>query len=99
MILGEFLGPVDLSGAQILRIHEVIKIVVVCEDKHLVLAIFQIVMPYLKGFDNSQKLAVMGFILSFCRNHFSQKERYQILLAQIGFSNYPIGVCSRGQLI
>ena len=53
MVLGEFLGPADLSGAQILRIHKTIKIVVVCKDKHLVLVTFQIVMLYLENFDNS----------------------------------------------
>ena len=71
IVSGEFLGPADLSKAQTLYIHEAIKVVVVCEDKHLVFATFQIVTPCLKDFDDSQKLAVVGFILSLCRNHFS----------------------------
>ena len=53
MVSGELLGPADLSGAQTLRIHEATKVVVVCEDEHLVLAIFQIVTPCLEGFDDS----------------------------------------------
>ena len=53
MIPKEFLGLGDLSGAQILYIHEVTKIVVIYEDKYLMLVIFQIVTPCLKGFDNS----------------------------------------------
>ena len=43
----------DLFGAQTLCIHEAKKIVVICEDKHLMLAIFEIVIPYLKNFNNS----------------------------------------------
>ena len=53
MVSGELLGLADLSGAQTLRIHEATKVVVVCEDEHLVLATFQIVTPCLKGFDDS----------------------------------------------
>ena len=53
MVSGELLGPADLSGAQTFCIHEATKVVVVCEDKHLVLATFQIVTPCLEGFDDS----------------------------------------------
>ena len=53
MVSGELLGPADLFGAQTLRIHEATKVVVVCEDEHLVLATFQIVTLYLEGFDDS----------------------------------------------
>ena len=53
MVLGELLGLADLFGAQTFYIHEATKVVVICEDKHLVLATFQIVTLYLEGFDNS----------------------------------------------
>ena len=53
IVLRELLGPTDLSGAQIFCIHEAIKIVVVCEDEHLVLATFKIVTLCLEGFNNS----------------------------------------------
>ena len=96
MVSGELLGPADLSGAQTLRIHEATKVVVVCEDEHLVLATFQIVTPCLEGFDDSQKLAVVGLISSLCQNHFSQKERYRMPLAQISLSDYPIWPSFRG---
>ena len=49
----EFLGPVDLSGAQTLCIHEAMKVVVVCKNKQLILATFQIVTPCLEGFNDS----------------------------------------------
>ena len=53
MVLGDFLGSADLSGAQTLRIHEATKVVMVCEDEHFVLATFQIVTQCLEGFDDS----------------------------------------------
>ena len=53
MVSGELLGLADLSGAQTLCIHEATKVVVVCKDKHLVFAIFQIVTPCFESFDNS----------------------------------------------
>ena len=96
MVSGELLGPADLSGAQTLRIYEATKDVVVCKDEHLVLATLQIMTPCLEGFDDSQKLAVVGLISSPCRNHFSQKECYRMPLAQIGLSDYPIWPSFRG---
>ena len=53
MVLGELLGPTNLSGAQTFCIYEATKVVIICEDKHFILAAFQIVTPYLKGFDDS----------------------------------------------
>ena len=53
MVLRELLGPTDLSKAQAFCIHEAMKVVVVCENEYFVLAAFQIVTPYFKGFDNS----------------------------------------------
>ena len=53
MVLGELLGPIDLSEAQAFYIHKLTKIVVICEDEQFVLTAFQIVTPYLKGFDKS----------------------------------------------
>ena len=53
MVSEKLLGLVDLSRAQTFCIHEVTKVVVIYEDKHFVLAIFQIMMLCLKSFDNS----------------------------------------------
>ena len=53
MILEELLGLADLSGAQTFCIHEATKVVVIYEDKHLVIATFQIVTPCLKSFNDS----------------------------------------------
>ena len=40
MVVQELLGPMDLSGAQAFYIHEVTKVVLVCEDENLVFATF-----------------------------------------------------------
>lgn len=40
-------------------------------------------MLYLKDFNNSQKLAVMGLILSLCKNHDLRENNYWVLLTQI----------------
>ena len=40
VVVRELLGPTDLSEAQAFCIHEATKVVVVCEDKNLVLATF-----------------------------------------------------------
>ena len=53
MVLGELLGPADLSGAQTFQIHEATKIVVVCEDEYFILATFQIMMQCFERFNNS----------------------------------------------
>ena len=88
------MGPADLPGAQILCIHETTEVIVVRKDENLILAAFQIVTSRLKGLDNSQKLAVVGFKPSLCKNHFSRKECYRVPLAQISFSDYPIWTSS-----
>ena len=40
IVLGEFLGLVDLSGAKTFCIHKMTKIVVIREDKHLIIITF-----------------------------------------------------------
>ena len=60
----------DLFGAQAFYIHETAKVVIVYEDKYFVFATFQIVISCLKNFDDNLKLAVVGLVSNFCRNHF-----------------------------
>ena len=76
MVLRELLGPADLSGAQTFCIHETTKVIVVYKNKNFILVIFQIVMSRFKNLNNSQKLAIVGLIPSFCRNYFPRKEGY-----------------------
>ena len=94
MVSRELLGPADLSGAQALCIHETTEVIVVRKDENLMLAAFQVVTPRLEGFDDSQKLTVVGFVPCLCRNHFPRKEGYWMPLAQIGLSDYPIKTSS-----
>ena len=76
MVLREFLGPADLFEAQTLSIYETMEVIIVHKDENIMLAAFQVVAPYLKDFDNSQKLTVVGLVLDFRWNHFPQIERY-----------------------
>ena len=46
------------------------------KDENLMLAAFQVVTPRLEGFDDSQKLTIVGLVSCLCRNHFPRKERY-----------------------
>ena len=94
MVSKELLGPADLSGAQALRIHKTMEVIVVHKNKNLVLITFYIVPPGLESFDNSQKLAIVGLIACICRNHFPRKKCYWVPLAQIGLSNYSIRTSS-----
>ena len=53
IILKEFFGPIDLSRAQTFYIYKITKIVIVYENKNLMLIAFQGMTPYFKGFDNN----------------------------------------------
>ena len=53
MVLREFLGSTNLLGAQTLCIYKTTEIVIICEDKNLMLAAFQIMTSCLEGFNNS----------------------------------------------
>ena len=91
IISKEFLHPTNLFEAQTLCIYETTKIVMICKNMYLVLTTFKIVTLYFENFDNSLKLTIIGFLLSFYKNYFSRKGGYLILLAQIDLSDYPIG--------
>ena len=73
MVLRKFLGPTDLFRAQTFCIHKITKIVVICKDKYLVFATFEIVMLCFESFDNSQKLTVMVLVQNFYKNYFPKK--------------------------
>ena len=52
--------------AQVFCMHKIKKIVMICEDKYFIFIIFQMVILFFESFDNSQKFAIIGFILYFC---------------------------------
>ena len=53
MVSSELLGPMDLSGAQALRINETAKIIGVREHDNLMLAVFQVVAASFVCLNNS----------------------------------------------
>ena len=95
MVLRELLCPADLSGTQVLYIYKTTEVIVVRKDKNLIFAAFQVMAPSLKCLNNGKKLAVLGLVSSFCRNHFFRKECYWVPLAQIGPTDYPTRFSSR----
>lgn len=66
----------DLRKAQSFYINKLIKIVIVSKDKHLILSAFKIVASSFKSLNNSQKLIIMSFITSFCKNYLSKEKNY-----------------------
>lgn len=54
MILRELLNLTDMTTAQALRIHKLIEILMIGENKNLILVSFQMVAPSVKGLNNSQ---------------------------------------------
>lgn len=63
VVLGEFLGLVNLSRAQSLSVHKTIKVIVINEDKDFIA--FQVMTPSLKGYNNSQELLIASFVPIF----------------------------------
>ena len=55
----------------------------VTKNKNFVFAAFKIVVPSFEGYNNSQKLTIVSFVLSFGHNYFSQKMDYWVPSAQI----------------
>lgn len=59
----EFLRLLNLFKTQALDIHKLVKIIIVGQDKNLIFAIFQIVIPSLEYFVYGQAFLIMSFIL------------------------------------
>ncbi len=76
VVLRDFLGPIDLVRVQVFYIHELTEVIIVDKDKDLVFAAFQVVTPSLQGFNNSEKLLIVGFVLSLSKDHFLREKGY-----------------------
>ncbi len=72
----EFLGPADLTRAQGFCIQELTEVIMVSRDKNLVFAAFQVVVPSLKGFNDSQMLMIVSLILSLSGDHLLREKGY-----------------------
>lgn len=51
------------------------------KGENLVFEVFQLVVPSLKGFNDSQELLVESLIVSLGENHFSREKNYRVPLA------------------
>ncbi len=80
VVLRELLGPADLKRAQVFHIHELTEVIIVTKDEDLVFPVFQVVAPSFKSFNNSQKLLIVGFILSLSGDHLLREKGYWVLL-------------------
>ncbi len=81
----ELLGPADLTRAQTFHIHESAEVIMVSKDEDLVFAVFQVVAPSLKGFNDSQELLIVGFVPSLSGDHLLREKGYWVPLANFGF--------------
>ena len=43
----------------------------------------QVVAPGFKGFNYGQQFLIVGFVSSFCRNHFPREKSYEMPLAEL----------------
>ena len=59
VVLRELLGLVDLTKAQVFYIHKLTEIIMISKAKNLVFAVFQVVLPSLKGLNNDQELWII----------------------------------------
>ncbi len=85
VVLKELLDPADLTKVQVFRIHESTEvIIIVSKDKNLVFAAFQVVVPSLKGFNNSQELLIVSLVSSFSEDHLLKKNGYWMPLTNFG---------------
>ncbi len=81
----ELLGPANLTRAQAFRIHELTEVIMVSRDEDLVFVAFQVVVPSLKSFNNSQELLIVSLISSLSGDHLLREKGYWVLLANFGF--------------
>lgn len=72
----EFLGLLNLSGAQVLYIHEPTEVVIVREHKNFMLTTFKIMPSGFQSFNNGQKLSIIGFVSSLSHNHLPREISY-----------------------
>ncbi len=76
VVLRELLGPVDLTKAQTFCIHKLTEVIMVNKDEDLIFSALQVVVPSLKGFNNSLELLIMGFVPSLSEDHLLREKCY-----------------------
>lgn len=71
----------DLLGTETLYIYELIEVILFGEIEDFMLAVFQVLVPSFKGFNNSQKIFIVGFLPAQSWDHLSGKKDYGMPLA------------------
>ncbi len=84
MISRELLGTTDLIRAQAFRIHESTEVIMVSKDKDLTFAAHQVVLPSLKGFNDSQEFLIVGFVPNLSGDNLSREKGYWVPLTNFG---------------
>ena len=90
------MGLLNLTRAQALCIYKLMEVVMVCKDKDLVFAVFQVVALSLKGLNNDQKLLIVGFIAGLSRDHLLREKNNSRPLTN--FQRWIEIVCFMGHL-
>lgn len=83
MVIIQLPGPENSLKTRAFCIPETMEVVVINEHKNFVLVTFLVMWPCFPGLNNSQKLIIVGFVLSFSWDHFSWEVSYQVLLARV----------------
>lgn len=92
MVLSQLLSPPDLPSAQGLCIHKLTKVVINNKDKDLMLAFSQVVVPSLKGFNNSQEVFHQGFRIGSQLGSFFWRKRLLNYISQFQ-KQKALGLC------
>ena len=58
--------PTCLTAAKLLRVFEVREVLVIRQDSERMGSAFEIVMPFLEGADDGEKLTVINIVVAFC---------------------------------
>lgn len=80
MVLKQLLSQLNVSGTQNFSCHKLTKTIVINENNIFVFVAFKIMVPSFKGFNNSQELLILHFILGFSQNHLFRKKSHQVQL-------------------
>ncbi len=88
----ELLGLADLTRAQSFCIHESTEVIMVSKNKDLVFTALQVVVPSLKGFNNSQEFLIVSLVSSLSRDHLLREKGYWVPLANFRFKRIWIFV-------
>lgn len=68
IVLIELLSLTNLLKPKILGIYKLKRIIIVNKNKNLIFTAFQVIASSFKGFNNSQKFFIIGFVAYLSQN-------------------------------